>query len=177
MFLATHRENTASPKQNWTVGKCWTGLTLTKQLPLLENLQSIRWISGFVSYKPGPCGVCILDIEAYILIQCDISCCLLQEFDNNEDKKEILPSKSKDKLKDDRRDKERSKTSEDGDRRPRSRDPDDQTQTSRSISPLKQVPWDFVYLLPMHYSWLLWWKVILLSYILPIQQDKFSQTG
>lgn len=133
---------------------------------------------GLWATSQAPCGVCILDIEAYILIQGDISSCLLQEFDNNEDKKEILTSKSKDKLKDDRRDKERSKTSEDGDRRPRNRDPDDQTQTSRSISPLKQVPWDvFVYLLPMHYSWLLWWKVILLSYVLHIQQDKFSQTG
>lgn len=76
--------------------------------------------------------------------QSDVKCeylVLQQEFDKDEDKDEILT-----KPKDERRDKDRSKTSEDGDRRRRSRDPDVRTQTSRSTSPLKQVPCDvFVY--------------------------------
>lgn len=68
--------------------------------------------------------------EAYMLLQRDVLSSALQEFDKDDDKNEILASKSKDKSKDDRRDKDR-------DRRRRSRDPEDQTRTSRSISPLK----------------------------------------
>ncbi|XP_073336068.1 U2 snRNP-associated SURP motif-containing protein isoform X1 [Pagrus major] len=63
---------------------------------------------------------------------------LLQKEFEKDDKNETLTPKSKDKSKDDRRDKERSRRSEDGDRRRRrSRDPDDHTRKSRSISPLK----------------------------------------
>lgn len=69
--------------------------------------------------------------------------CLPQEFEKDEEKKERSTSKSKDRSKDDRKDKERSKRSEDGERRRgQSRDSDEQTRQSRSISPLKQVPWD-----------------------------------
>nr|XP_020454418.1 U2 snRNP-associated SURP motif-containing protein-like isoform X1 [Monopterus albus]XP_020454419.1 U2 snRNP-associated SURP motif-containing protein-like isoform X1 [Monopterus albus]XP_020454420.1 U2 snRNP-associated SURP motif-containing protein-like isoform X1 [Monopterus albus]XP_020454421.1 U2 snRNP-associated SURP motif-containing protein-like isoform X1 [Monopterus albus]XP_020454422.1 U2 snRNP-associated SURP motif-containing protein-like isoform X1 [Monopterus albus]XP_020454423.1 len=63
---------------------------------------------------------------------------LQKEIEKDAEKTERSTPKSKDKPKEDRRDKERSKRSEDGDRgRRRSSDPADQTRTSRSISPLK----------------------------------------
>lgn len=71
--------------------------------------------------------------------------CPLQEFDS-EDKNEIQTPQSKHESRDERREKERSKTREDGDRRRRSGDPDDRPQKSRSISPSKQVTEDvFMY--------------------------------
>uniref|UniRef100_A0A3Q3XG43 Uncharacterized protein n=1 Tax=Mola mola TaxID=94237 RepID=A0A3Q3XG43_MOLML len=67
---------------------------------------------------------------------------LLQKEFDSEDKNEIQTPQSKHESRDERREKERSKTREDGDRRRRSGDPDDRPQKSRSISPSKQVTED-----------------------------------
>lgn len=64
---------------------------------------------------------------------------LQKEFEKDEEKNERLTSKSKDRSTEDRRDKERSKKSDDGDRRKgQSRDPESKTRKSRSISPLRK---------------------------------------
>uniref|UniRef100_A0A665U1L0 Zgc:163098 n=1 Tax=Echeneis naucrates TaxID=173247 RepID=A0A665U1L0_ECHNA len=68
---------------------------------------------------------------------------LQKEFEKDEEKNEKSTSKSKDKSKENKRDKGRSKRSEDPDKKQgRSRDSDEQTQKSKSISPLRQVPLD-----------------------------------